>query len=253
MGKAGPSEPSAIVLFTPALKARSVQSAAKVRQRHWQPPEGFTPQDALSVIQAARCAPVCSHVDCERNELLLRVLWASGCRLSEALELTPRRVMADSLILPIYKNGFEPDGARPLHRVFLPAGQADLPGALLVWAMRHELAPTEPLFFATRHRGVPSRRPLKAITRNMGWQLVKAASRRAGVLVLALRRSVDGSRGEPAPIHPHLFRHARARHILRTTKSLPLVKRHLGHSQRQMAYLTIGDLEAREMIGSMAE
>jgi hypothetical protein len=60
--------------------------------------------------------------------------------------------------------------------------------------------------------------------RGQAWLIVKRASRAAGVAVLALRGSRDGSDGEPAPLHPHLLRHARVRQIFRPTKSLPLVQ-----------------------------
>jgi hypothetical protein len=43
------------------------------------------------------------------------------------------------------------------------------------------------------------------------WQVVKVASERADIHVLALRASSHGRVGEPAPVHPHLFRHARVR------------------------------------------
>src|SRR3954447_14648832 len=110
-------------------QARSVRSA----QKHWQPPEGLSPQDVQAVIAAATG---------ERDRLLLRVLWATGARVSEALALRPMDVQRDHLVLPNRKN---PNLA--VKRVYLPAGQADLPGALLVWANEHGLAPHAPLFF----------------------------------------------------------------------------------------------------------
>ena len=65
------------------------------------------------------------------------------------------------------------------------------------------------------------------------------------VRVLALRASSYGRAGEPAPVHPHLFRHARVRQIVRTTKSLPIAQKQAGWSRLQMAYLTVGDDEVR--------
>src|ERR671928_2174220 len=94
-------------------KRRSVRSAAAKR---WQPPEGLAPEDVLAVIDAAPS---------ERDRLLLRVLWATRARVSEALALRPMDVRRDSLVLPNLKSP-----SRLTRRVFLPAGQADLPGAL---------------------------------------------------------------------------------------------------------------------------
>ncbi len=214
-------------------KRRSVRSAAS---KQWQPPEGLVPHDVLAVIDAAPS---------ERDRLLLRVLWATGARVSEALPLRPRDVRRDSLVLPNLKNP-----SRLTKRVFLPGGQADLPGALLLWAKENALADDQPLFFSRKRAGNGSLRP---ITRQQAWEIVRAASERADVCVLALRRSTYGAAGEPAPVHPHLFRHARVRQIVRTTRNLPLAQRQAGWSRLQMAYLTIGDEEARVLMGEIPD
>lgn len=164
--------------------ARSVRST----QKHWQPPEGLSPNDVKAVIDAAKY---------ERDRLLLRVLWATGARVSEALALRPMDVQRDHLVLANRKN---PN--LTVKRVYLPAGQADLPGALLVWANEQGLAPHSPLFFS-RKRGIDG--GLKAISRVQAWTILKAASELADVRVLALRASHHGAIGEPAPAHPHLF------------------------------------------------
>ena len=212
--------------------ARSVGSA----QKHWQPPEGLSPDDVKAVIDAATC---------ERDRLLLRVLWATGARVSEALALRPMDVQRDHLVLPNRKNP-----SLTVKRVYLPAGQADLPGALLVWANEHGLAPHTPLFFSRKHGADGG---LKAISRVQAWAILKAASELADVRVLALRASHHGAVGEPAPAHPHLFRHARVRQIVRTTRNLPLAQRQAGWSRLQMAYLTVGDEEARRLMQEVPE
>jgi integrase len=182
---------------------------------------------------------------CERDRLLLRVLWATGARISEALALRPLDVQRDHLVLPNRKN---PN--LTVKRVYLPAGQADLPGALLLWANEHGLGPQAPLFFS-RKRGFDG--GLKAISRVQAWTILKAASELADVRVLAMRASHHGAIGEPAPAHPHLFRHARVRQIVRTTRNLPLAQRQAGWSRLQMAYLTVGDDEARRLMHDVPE
>ena len=174
----------------------------------------------------------------ERDRLLLRVLWATGARISEALALRAMDVRRDSLVLPNLKNP-----SRLTKRVFLPAGQADLPGALLLWAKEHELADDQPLFFSRKRA---EDRALRAISRQQAWEIVRAASERADVRVLALRSSHFGKAGEPGPVHPHLFRHARVRQIVRTTKSLPIAQKQAGWSRLQMAYLSVSDDEVRQ-------
>jgi integrase len=84
------------------------------------------------------------------------------------------------------------------------------------------------------------------------WEIVRAASERANVRVLALRASRFGRSGEPAPVHPHLFRHARVCQIVRTTRSLPIAQKQAGWSRLQMAYLTVSDDEVREAMRTVA-
>ena len=151
----------------------------------------------------------------------------------------------DHLVLPNRKN---PN--LTVKRVYLPAGQADLPGALLVWANEQGLGPQTPLFFSRKRDADGG---LKAISRVQAWTILKAASERADVRVLALRASQHGAVGEPAPAHPHLFRHARVRQIVRATRNLPLAQRQAGWSRLQMAYLTIGDDEARLLMQELTE
>src|SRR5437764_6588319 len=121
---------------------------------------------------------------------------------------------------------------------------------MLVWANEHGLAPHAPLFFS-RKRGVSGE--LKAISRVQAWTILKVASELADVRVLALRASHHGAVGEPAPAHPHLFRHARVRQIVRPTRNLPLAQRQAGWSRLQMAYLTLGDEEARQLMQGVAD
>jgi integrase len=230
---AGSQDSTADITLARRVRLDSRQDARSVRsaQKHWQPPEGLSPDDIKAVIDAATC---------ERDRLLLRVLWATGARVSEALALRPMDVQRDHLVLPNRKN---PN--LPVKRVYLPAGQADLPGALLIWANEQGLSPHTPLFFSRKH-GLDG--GLRAISRVQAWTILKAASERADVRVLALRASHYGAAGQPAPAHPHLFRHARVRQIVRATRSLPLAQRQAGWSRLQMAYLTVGDDEARTLM-----
>ena len=216
--------------------SRSAPGSVRFAQKRWQPPEGLSPAEVQAVIDAATC---------ERDRLLLRVLWATGARISEVLALRPMDVQRDHLVLANRKNP-----SQPVKRVFLPAGQADLPGALLIWANEQGLASRAPLFFS-RKRGLDG--GLRPIGRSQAWTIVKTASERAGVRVLALRSSQHGAAGEPAPVHPHLFRHARVRQIVRVTRSLPLAQRQAGWSRLQTAYLTVGDDEARQLMHEVPE
>jgi integrase len=216
-------------------KRRSV-ALGPVKGKRWQPPEGLSPADVQAIIDAAPEG---------RDRLLLRVLWATGGRISEALALRACDIQRDALVLPNRKNP-----GQPTKRLFLPTGSLDLPGELLLWQKQQHLEDDDPLF-CSRKKGPDGKK--RAISRVQAWKIVKAASARAGIQVLALRPSQHGDAGAPAPVHPHLFRHARVRQLVRQTKSLPLAQKQAGWSRLQMAYLTIGDEEARDLMRGVPE
>ena len=155
-------------------RPRSVRSAVKF----WQPPEGLSPDEVRDVIAATAC---------ERDRLLLRVLWATGARISEALALRPMDVQRDSLVLPNRKNPNQ-----TVKRVFLPGAELGLTGELLLWAKEQGLADDQPLFFSRKRDIDGSLRPLQ---RGQAWVIVKQASERAAVHALALRTSKHGPAG----------------------------------------------------------
>jgi integrase len=196
----------------------------------------MSPDEVRAVIAAASC---------ERDHLLLRVLWATGARISEVLALRARDVRRDSLVLPNRNNPNQ-----TTKRVFLPGAELGLTGELLLWAKEQGVVDDEPLFFSRKRGRDGSRR---ALGRGQAWVIVKEASERADVRVLALRASKHGPAGEAAPVHPHLFRHARVRQIVRQTRSLPLAQRQAGWSRLQPAYLSIGDQEARDLMRGVTD
>jgi hypothetical protein len=87
-------------------KRHSVRSAAT---KQWQPPEGLAPDEILAIIDAAST---------ERDRLLLRVLWATGARITEALALRPIDIRRDSDQAPLFfsrKRSLD-GGRRPISR-----------------------------------------------------------------------------------------------------------------------------------------
>jgi integrase len=154
-------------------------------------------------------------------------------------------VQRDSLVLPNLKN---PN--LTVKRVFLPGAELGLIGELLLWAKEQGVDDYKPVFFS-RKRGADG--SLRALQRGQAWLIVKEASERANVRVLALRASRHGPAGEAAPVHPHLFRHARVRQIVRTAHNLPLAQRQAGWSRLQMVYLTVGDEEAGQLMQQLSD
>jgi integrase len=118
------------------------------------------------------------------------------------------------------------------------------------WTRDNRLANHEPLFFS-RQRAADGGR--KAIDRVRAWKSVTSSSARANVRVLAMRATGQGSVGEPAPVHPHLFRHARVRQTVRHTKSLALAQKQAGWARLHTEYLSLSDDEAQRLIRGVPE
>jgi integrase len=220
-----------------SLATLEVRSNARGATKRWHPPEGLEPTEINAIIEAATS---------DRDRLLLRVLWATGGRLSEVLPLRPIDVQRRGLVLHNRKNL-----SRPFKVVSLPAGHVDLVGELLVFAQSHNVGAREPIF-ASRVRGADGMpRPISKV---QAWRIVKAASLRAGVLVDAMRDSTYGPAGQLAPVHPHLFRHARVRQILKHTGgNLPLAMHTAGWSSLQTTYLRLTDAAAAELMEGVPE
>ena len=161
------------------------------------------------------------------------------------LTLRPRDIHREGLVLPNLKNP-----SRLVKTAHLSAAHAGLPGDLLMWARENELGDDEPPIFS-RQRTADGRR--KAIDRVRAWQLVRSASERAEVRVLALRATGHGAVGEPAPVHPHLFRHARVRQIVRHTHSLALAQKQAGWARLHTEDLTLSDDEAHRLMRDVPE
>lgn len=173
-GESLPAVPAGpTVLLHSAEKRRSV-ALGPAKNKHWEPPEGLSSAYVQAIIDAAGN---------DRDRLLLRVLWETGGRISEALALRACDIQRDALILPNRKNP-----SQPTKRLFLPTSSLDLPGELLHWQQQH-LEDDDPLF-CSRKRGADGRK--RAISRIQAWKIVKEASARAGIQVLALRPSQRG-------------------------------------------------------------
>jgi len=225
---------------------------------------------ALGFVQAAFALPICTWIlknafDAVPGSLVERVTAASA-PLTRYSGRTSAGAAALGSALSVLAQ--PPRSRRRRRSAFtldeIAATVDEEPGTVQRWADRGLLA--EPstegewtrenldratLLAFARKRGTDGSG--RALKRGQAWLIVKQASERAQVRVMALRASRHGQAGEPAPVHPHLFRHARVRQIVRQTKSLPLAQRQAGWARLQPAYLSIGDEEARQMMRALTE
>ena len=138
--------------------------------------------------------PLINSTENERDRLLLRLLWETSVRVSEAIRIQLGDVARDGIRV-LGKGGFE-------RVVFIQDG---LVTAILFYAQEMALGRDDYLFRSRRGGHV---------TKQRADQIIKSAARRAG-----LERSV----------HAHLFRHGYAINFLNCGGRLDALQEQLGH------------------------
>ncbi len=162
----------------------------------------------------------------ERDRTLVKLLFATGARVSELLAARVGDITKHGMRLRNLKQSADCE-----KHVFLPpAVLADLrayvDGKLPQQHIIGRIADGE------------------ALTRQQAYNIVAAAARRAGVL----KRRFGGQ--EPRPIWPHSLRHANAIHLLDQGVAVNAVKEQLGHARLDstMVYLQLTDPHRQRMV-----
>ncbi|MGE4292286.1 MAG: site-specific tyrosine recombinase XerD [Desulfovibrio sp.] len=135
-----------------------------------------------------------------RDKAMLELLYASGLRVSELVELRPLDYDAQAGLVRVFGKGSK-ERLVPVHY----EGQHVLAEYLLRW--RPEFAPKEDRMFLNRSG--------KGLTRQAVWKFVKRYALEAGI-----RREIS----------PHTFRHSFATHLLEGGADLRSVQILLGHA-----------------------
>ena len=148
----------------------------------------------------------------ERNELLILLLFETGLRISEALSLTPRDIQEYS--------------GRPVLAVLGKGKKKRL------ISCPENLAHRIKSYAYTKHVGLDMR--IFPIKRKRAWQIVKAASEKAGV---------------SKRVFPHLFRHSDAIERLKQTGNPKSLQLHLGHSSMVMTMRYLSTLQEEDSLG----
>lgn len=138
-----------------------------------------------------------------RDRAMLETLYACGLRVSECIGLRQRDVMADVELIRVFGKGSKerivPIGSVALQ--WIARYQAEGRGKLLRTSQTDDV-----LFLSSRG---------KALSRMALWKIIRAACEAAG-----LERHV----------HPHMFRHSFATHLLEGGADLRAVQEMLGHA-----------------------
>ena len=167
----------------------------------------LTPEEVRQIESAALESPRKG----ERDALLVRVLFQTGLRISEALSLTPAHleIFEGRPSLRVMGKGGKP------RRVACPTTLAE---SLQAYAFRHELPSGERLFPINRFRA---------------YQIITAAAKKAGL---------------EKRVYPHLLRHSDSIERLRQTRNPKALQDHLGHASPLMTLRYLSTLQEEDSL-----
>lgn len=154
-----------------------------------------------------------------RNHALLRLLYASGMRVSEICDLTWRDVQprGDTGQITVFGKG------EKTRTVLLRAETFDE-----IMQLGGAVSPDTPVF---RSRGGASGKAGRKLDPSQVTRIVEAAALRAGIAVYTETIIKDGKQVQRkrSRVSPHWLRHAHASHALDNGASIAVVKETLGH------------------------
>lgn len=147
----------------------------------------------------------------ERDRLLIRTLFETGLRISEALQLTPRHISQYEGRPVIHLKG---KGRKP-RMVAIPQNLVD---KMMSYAYQ---------------RGLDRDSKFFKINRSQAWRILQSAAERAGI---------------NKKVYPHLLRHSDAIERLRQTGNPRALQLHLGHSSQVMTMRYLNTLTVEDAL-----
>ncbi|MFC1981061.1 tyrosine-type recombinase/integrase [Chloroflexota bacterium] len=172
------------------------------------PPTYLEPDEIRAIINAIPL--VSGHI--ERDILLLETMWQTGGRVTEVLELVPKRIGENSLIL---RNLKQKPSSPPYKEVYITSVLAN---RLKVYCQKHSLKDEEYVF-------QPNRKSKGHLNRWYAWWIIGKAAGEANI------KRVNTRKGDFAWAWPHLFRHSCGMFILDQTGQTEMAQRQLGHAR----------------------
>ena len=166
----------------------------------------LTPDEVYRIVDVAK-----EGIKGDRNSLLIKTLFETGLRISEALSLTPRMIGEYEGHAVLYVKG---KGKKP-RMVSCPDGLAH---QLKSHAYTNKLEMDERIF---------------RINRKRAWQIIKESAVKTGI---------------QKRVYPHLFRHSDAIERLRQTGNPKALQYHLGHSSIMMTMRYLVTLTAEDAL-----
>ena len=154
---------------------------------------------------------ICNGRRGERDSLLVRTLYETGLRISEALSITPAKIEkhGDGYAISIIGKGNKPR---------MIACPTPLANELMAYAYKHTLGTDSKIWM---------------FSRTYAWLMINQAANRAGIT---------------KRIYPHLFRHSDAIERLRQTGNPKALQLHLGHSSMSMTMRYLSTLSQEDAV-----
>jgi len=157
----------------------------------------------------------------EQDLLLLRLLWESGARVTEAITLIPEHIGDSSVVLRNLKQ----------YKIIKVNGKkirVHDKNAIKEVQVSEELCQNLKLFMPGREFVFMAPHGKKHVSAWYVWNMLTRVSEVAGIRVYGKRNPRTGGRFKGA--YPHLFRHSNAMKLLEETKDISLVQQQLGHA-----------------------
>ncbi len=188
--------------FRWALRERLVSADPTLRLQAAKQPLRVPKTLSEAQVEALLAAPDAGTALGLRDRAMLELMYASGLRVSELVQLKTVHVALDDGVLRVLGKGSRerlvPFGEEARAHLLAYLGQAR---AAILGGQR-----SEALFVTSRGEGM---------TRQMFWRIVKRCAQQAGIT---------------APLSPHTLRHAFATHLLNHGADLRAVQMLLGHA-----------------------
>ena len=176
--------------------------------RVYTPPAYLEPEEIRAIIDAV--SNVSKHK--ERDSLLLETMWQTGGRVTEVLELVPKRIGDNNVIL---RNLKQEPSSPPYKETFVTPMLAS---RLKRFCEKHHLNEDEYVF-------QPNRSRKGHLSRWYVWWIISKAAKHANI------KRVNRRRGDFSWAWPHLFRHSCGMFILDQTGQTEMAQRQLGHAR----------------------
>jgi integrase/recombinase XerD len=204
--------------------ARYKQAVTKSNKRHeYKLPRFPKRTDVPDMIKTVKLYEEESPIK-ERNVAMIEFLASTGCRNSEATNLTVKDIDFETRSTIVTGKG------KKERRVWFSSEAAE--AIQLYWKVRDSAMPTDPAF--ARHDKGAGKKRMKKLTPTTTRNIVKQIAIIAGI--------------DPSKFSPHYFRHAFAIRVLSESGNLALVQDLLGHTDpkqtRVYAKIYSEDLQA---------